>query len=416
MDQSCSLHPAPTLFRVRCRIYLLSYLSPFHRSSRNCLDGQIVESSVPFLSPFPSPSHHVLVPAGSFTANTKQALSQNTVAITSLAEGSSSNLPPASCKEAEEGSEGMFDVDLEVPTSSLSCLSVGPASVEPALCKPSLPASAPTLNCTPSSNPTGKPGPSPPKQERKTGELIDLNSTTIPIPVTSITDITSNKPYGMLPSRWKRDDGKSDAAEQSWLFAVASTPARFSSSLEFLIGDCSGGSSSSSTSSTGLKKNSKERVLDPNHLVSQGPLRLPVETVDKNMFHPIHQGADIKVGGTSEIPPMIPMGSAMYDVRDKLLCIAEDLLNEQHTRITSDDSAAVAVEGDTINPKREGMIYSDDGSGRIQVPSEVEALQASLKAESRQRTDTAKKLLLLANIISGRASIQEYASLYDEVP
>lgn len=375
----------------------------------------MVESSVPFLSPFPSPTHHVLVPASSFTANTKQTLSQNAVATTSVAEGSLSNLPTASCKEAEEGSEGMFDVDLEVPRSSLSCLSVGPASVEPALCKPSLPASTPTLNCTPSSNPTGKPGPSPPQPERKTGELIDLNSTTIPIPVTSITDITSNKLYGMLPSRWKRDDGKSDAAEQSWLFAVASTPARFSSSLEFLIGDCSGGSTSS-TSSSGHKKNPKERVLDPNHLVSEGPLRLPVETVDKNMPHHSHHGADMKVGGTSEIPPILPTGSAMYDVRDRLLCIAEDLLNEQHTRISSDDSAAVAVEGDTIDPKRDGMIYCDDGSGKVQVLSEVEALQAPLKAESRQRTDTAKKLLLLANIISGRASIQEYASLYDKVP
>lgn len=124
----------------------------------------------------------------------------------------------------------------------------------------------------------------------------------------------------------------------------------------------------------------------------------------------------MRVGGATEIPPMIPMGSAMYDVRDKLLCIAEDLLNDQHTRISSDNGATVAVEGDTINSKREGMVYSDDGSGSIHVPSEVESLQASLKAESRQRTDTAKKLLLLANIISGRASIQEYACLYEKVP
>lgn len=359
-----------------------------------------------------------MVPASSSTANKKQALLHNTVATTSVAVGTLSNLPTASSKEAEEGSEGMFDVDLAVPTSSLSCLSVGPASVEPDLCKPSLPAPAPTptLNCTPSSIPTRQPGPSPAKPEKKTGELVDLNSTTIPRTVTSITDLTSNKLYGMLPSRWKRDDGKCDAAEQSWLFTVASTPARFSSSLEFLIGDCSGGSSSASISSTGLKKNPKERVLDPNHSGSTGPLFLPVEAVDKSMPHPIHHGADMRVGGATEIPPMIPMGSAMYDVRDKLLCIAEDLLNDQHTRISSDNGATVAVEGDTINSKREGMVYSDDGSGSIHVPSEVESLQASLKAESRQRTDTAKKLLLLANIISGRASIQEYACLYEKVP
>jgi hypothetical protein len=325
-------------------------------------------------------------------------ISANTAtAPTSQAVGS--NSARSSSKDAAEGAEALFDVDLEGSQSSLSKLPKELAHGEQGPCT----SASPALNSA-SSNSSSKPRLGPPKPERA-GDQFNHSSNTIPI--TSSTDLTSTKLIGPIPGR-----GTSDAAEQSWLFSAATTPARFSSSLEFLIGDCSGGTSSSNSSgsSSGSKKNLKERTRDVVSADSVGPLRLPVDAVDRKM-----PSDTIKVGGRLDIPPTISTVTAVFDVRDKLLCIAEDLLNAQHARAPVEGGVIAAAGLQVMEHKAESRI-SGNGLGGAHVPSEVEALQASLKAESRQRTDTAKKLLLLANVLSGRASMQEYSSLYDKVP
>jgi hypothetical protein len=368
--------------------FKLSFLLSNCRSPLDYTDGQVVESSVPFLSPFPTPSHNVLLPTSA------SAISANTAtAPTSQAVGS--NSARSSSKDAAEGAEALFEVDLEGSQSSLSKLSTEPAHAEQGPCT----LSSPALNSASSSNSYSKPRLGPPKPERVDD---DFNRSSNTIPITSSTDLTSTKLIGAIPGR-----GKSDAAEQSWLFSAATTPARFSSSLEFLIGDCSGGTSSSnsSSSSSGSKKNLKERTRD-----SVGPLRLSVDAVDRKT-----RSDTTKVGGASDIPPTVPTVTAVFDVRDKLLCIAEDLLNAQHAR-TPIEGGVIAAAGLQVMEQRAESRISGGGLGGAHVPGEVEALQASLKAESRQRTDTAKKLLLLANVLSGRATMQEYSSLYDKVP
>lgn len=369
-------------------VFELSFLLSKCRSPLNYTDGQVVESSVLFLSPFPTPSHHVLLP----TSNS--VISANTAtAPTSQAVGR--NSARSSSKDAAEGAEALFDVDLEGSQSSLSKLSEEPAHAEQGLCT----SASPALDSATSSNSYSKPRLGPPKPDRADD---DFNHSSNTIPITSSTDLTSTKLIGPIPGR-----GKSDAAEQSWLFSAATTPARFSSSLEFLIGDCSGGTSSSNSSSSsgGSKKNLKERTRD-----SVGPLRLPVDAVDRKT-----RSGTMKLGGPSDIPPTIPTVTAVFDVRDKLLCIAEDLLNAQRARTPIEGGVIAVARLQVMEHKAESRI-SSDGQGGAHVPGEVEALQASLKAESRQRTDTAKKLLLLANVLSGRASMQEYSSLYDKVP
>lgn len=343
------------------------------------------------MSPFPTPSHHVLLP-------TSTVISANTAtAPTSQAVGR--NFARSSSKDAAEGAEALFDVDLEGSQSSLSKLSEEPAHAEQGLCT----SASPDLNSATSGNSYSKPRLGPPKPERADD---DFNHSSNTIPITSSTDLTSTKLIGSIPGRMK-----SDAAEQSWLFSAATTPARFSSSLEFLIGDCSGGTSSgnSSSSSSGSKKNLKERTRDVVSTDSVGPLRLPVDAVDRKT-----RSDTSKVGGPLDIPPTLPTVSAVFDVRDKLLCIAEDLLNAQRARTPIEGGLIAGAGLQVMEHKAESRI-SGDGLGGAHVPGEVEALQASLKAESRQRTDTAKKLLLLANVLSGRASIQEYSSLYDKV-
>ena len=378
--------------------FILIFLLSNCRSPHNYTDGQVVESSVPFLSPFPTPSHHVLVPTSASAISAKQALSQTATAPTSEAGGS--NSARSSSKDTEERAETMFDVDLEGSQSSLFKLSKEPAHVEQGLCN----SSSPALNSASSSKSSWKPRLGPPKPERAVDQFNHSSNT---IPITSSTDLTSTKLNRAIPGR-----GKSDAAEQSWLFSAATTPARFSSSLEFLIGDCSGGTSSSNGSSTssGSKKNLKERIRDTVSADSVGPLRLPLDAVDRKT-----PSDTMKLGGPSDIPPTLPPVTAVFDVRDKLLCIAEDLLNAQHARTPVELGAVAAAGLQVLEQKAESRI-SCDGLGGAHVPSEVEALLASLKAESRQRTDTAKKLLLLANVLSGRASMQEYSSLYDKVP
>jgi hypothetical protein len=401
MDRFLASHHILALFillssasasNVPILVFKLFFLLSNCRSPLNYTDGQVVESSVPFLSPFPTPSHHVLL------STSNSVISANTAtAPTSQAVGSNSGR--SSSKDAAEGAEALFDVDLEESQSSLSKLSKELAHAEQGPCT----SASPALNSA-SSNSSSKPRLGPPKPERACDQFSRSPNT---IPITSSTDLTSTKLIGPIPGR-----GKGDAAEQSWLFSAATTPARFSSSLEFLIGDCSGGTSSSnsSSSSSGSKKNLKERTRDAVSADSVGPLRLPVDAVDRKT-----PSDTIKVGGPSDIPPTLPTVTAVFDVRDKLLCIAEDLLNAQHARAPIEGGVVAAAGLQVMEHKAESRI-SGDGLQGAHVPSEVEALQASLKAESRQRTDTAKKLLLLANVLSGRASMQEYSSLYDKVP
>jgi hypothetical protein len=169
--------------------------------------------------------------------------------------------------------------------------------------------------------------------------------------------------------------GKIDLKAQEELgLLFTSAPSRFASSLEFLIGDSS------------LKKN-KNGVFSgiTSSFVSN-------DDIGANKGKP-------KISVSPKGP--IISESDCSEVGDRLLAIAEQLLSIEHPASCVDKSQ-----------RRLPQVGVDEkGNGG---PSEAEGLRESLTAENRLRTDTAKKLLLLAKVLSGRHPMSEYRALYDE--
>jgi hypothetical protein len=153
-----------------------------------------------------------------------------------------------------------------------------------------------------------------------------------------------------------------------------SAPSRFASSLEFLIGDSS------------LKKN-KNGVFSG---------------ITSSFVSDDDSGAN-KGKPKISVSPKGPLisESDCSEVGDRLLAIAEQLLSIEHPASCVDKS------------QRGLPQVGVDEKGNCG-PSEAEGLRESLTAENRLRTDTAKKLLLLAKVLSGRHPMSEYRALYDE--
>ena len=321
--------------------------------------GQEMESSVPFLSPFPS-------------INSSQSSSSGAlfpIAQLESHKAEHSHLSQITPDKGGDGGEGewkgggddmLFEVDIDGRD-----LEPGPMN--------STEHDASATYTIPSVPPVGENG----CKSSKGRDSVDpaIASPVSSIAATTCTSVQADEIETVPGMAGSIQHDRVDAVtpiESSGMTAKVST--RFSSSLNFLLGE-----SSSSTVKKGKSRAVDLRDLKGSSSFTDGPRR----SRDAAVPHGDH------LEGPSAATPLAPLHaastSASKEVGDKLLRIAEDLLSVKHVSTNS-----MGTETET--------------------EMETATLVERLKAESRLRTDTAKKLLLLSKILSGRASMEEYSA------
>lgn len=340
-------------------------------------EDQEMDGSIPFLSPFPHTAYPAVLSGESSLSSSSGAVStlNNTVSA-----ADSDKIVPTSIEHKEEEGDILYEVTVDVsesnPTSSEEVgQRIALERSSRTIASPSLEAGRTnTANAVPLSSPE-EVAKSLVSSAEGVGEEAAPSPSALPVHLEYL-DLTSRND--------KREvEGASNSAEGSRSFEMqeerdllfTSAPSRFSSSLEFLIGNSSlrkgngGGFPGSATSFV-----SKENT-----------------------------GADTLMAKISA-PPMRPTisESDCSKVGDRLLAIAERLLSVDHH-----------VSSICLDKTQRGLKEGEE-RGRHGSAEPCEGLQEALTAESRLRTETARKLLLLSKVLSGRHPISEYCALYDE--
>jgi hypothetical protein len=352
-----------------------------------------MEGTVPFLSPLPPSAHRVLSSRDSSPSSSSGAISALNDVMRAVDSDSTecgdqrgAVLLAKGGREEDEGEEDVFyevtvDVSGSAPASStvieqraaLPAKPVGShnlvssqseivASAANAVLLSSLGEKAKTIVCS--------------TEGEGEGGVI------APFPSPSALPVIS-KVLGLI-SRHEKDvegatssgGGKRDVTIQEELgLLFTSAPSRFASSLEFLIGDSS------------LKKN------------KNGAFSGITSSFVSNDDTAANKGKS-KIS----MSPVLPLisESDCSEVGDRLLAIAEQLLSIEHPASCVDKSQRALPQGGG----------DEKGNGGPSVA--YEGLRELLTTENRLRTETAKKLLLLAKVLSGRHPMSEYRALYDE--
>lgn len=356
-------------------------------------EGQEMEGTIPFLSPFPPTAHPMVSlqepsPSPSPSSSRGAVSAQNSVLrsvdLDSTERGDQHAHSTEENREEDEGEEDVFyGVAEDVSESGSASSSVTEQrAVQPAkvvgghdIASPQLVVNSTAANATISSSPEMNAKTIIPGAEGGGGEAA-------PSPSPSALPVLP-KDLGFISRNEKEVDAASISGggirviemkeELGLLFTSA--PSRFASSLEFLIGDSS------------LKK-SKGGVFSG---------------ITSSFVSNDEAGAD-KGKSKITVPSMRPSlsESDCSEVGDRLLAIAEHLLSIEHP---------VSCADNTLQGLQQAGGEEEGNAG----PSEADkGLRESLTAENRLRTDTAKKLLLLAKVLSGRYPMSEYRALYDE--
>ena len=324
--------------------------------------GQEMESSVPFLSPFPS-------------INSSQSSSSGTLITIPITQPDSHRTEHshhsqiATDKGGEVGDDMPYEVDIDgrdlVPNSR-----PGPRPMH------STEHNASAAHTFPPLPPIGEEGCKSsvgrdPVDPAKSSPVSGTAATTCPS--VKGDEVVVEVVHDMAGSTQQDRVGAVTPIENSGMTAKVSS--RFSSSLDFLLGE------SSSSVKKGMSRAVDLRDLKGSSSFIDGPLRsrdAAVIGVDDfegsravTLTAPLHAASTSTTTSTSK------------EVGDRLLRIAEDLLSVKYVAANSIDAEA---------------------------ETETATLIESLKAESRVRTDTAKKLLLLSKILSGRASMEDYSA------
>ena len=340
-----------------------------------------MESSVPFLSPFPS-------------INSSQSTSSGTLILVPIPiqqHDSDRTEHPHSCQAAQEKGGGereggggerdeclfVVDIDRDIGGRDLEPIPIPePGPID------STQRDASAAHLTPPAGERGCDSVDP----AATSPVCGVAATDCRAVAADGTEVA----LGVVGSSHYDRAGPADPLEHKGVNplenkGVAKGSSRFSSSLDFLLGE---------SSSSSAAKKGKARAVDLRDLkgspFATSPLPLPLRSRDAA----VGDGDDLEGYSTVTLTSTAPFHasststsactSASKEVGDRLLRIAEDLLSVKHASAHSKD-----VGGET----------------------ETSTLSDCLKAESRLRTDTAKKLLLLSKILSGRASIEEYSAL-----
>ena len=233
------------------------------------------------------------------------------------------------------------------------------------------------------------------RNNRNNSEAITSNSESVPVPVhldRALKSQTQTESSASAASRMR----VSTADQVSVTYALSSPTPSFTSSLDFLVGD----SDSRRSQSFDTKKeressrtvSATKRALDKEQAASV----LSSEVGDRLL---VIAGSLLEVSSSSTRDRDSGSGSEGERVQEKEKEVLDSIGVEGDIECHAADMEAVS------QSQSQSQSQSDD------MLEKIKWLEERLKAESKLRISTSKKLLLLANVLSGRSNIGEFDSL-----